>query len=270
MESEALDGRYRITASGAAVIERQTSVAFPGDTARVSLIPATFSLAALDQMVRSFGEVGVLKRWTQAPALIVETSMLNRDASFDASGTPLDAVVASAEPMTEAAINELVGQLTRALPLMSGGQLTAFSGISRQTTAAGETVPFDTGSNAVVVARYPGTGVCRGFASIAYTEEYAVVAARVLVQTCTGTLAAPVVAHELGHALGYGHVTSAASVMTATVTGDVTEFDRQAATIAYLRPPGNRTPDVDPEAFTVNQPAPARRGAGRIIAGPIE
>lgn len=127
MESEALDGRYRITASGAAVVERQTSLAFPGDAALVSLIPTTFNMPALEQMVRSFGEVGVLKRWTQAPALIVETSMLDRDASFDAAGLPRDAVVAAAEQMTEAAITELVGQLTRALPLMSGGQLAALA-----------------------------------------------------------------------------------------------------------------------------------------------
>jgi len=263
LESEAPDGRYRVTVSGANVVERQTSLAFPGGTALLSLIPTSFNLRAFDEMVRQFGDVGVLKRWTQAPALVIETSLLDRDASIDASGIPHDTIVASADQQSEVAINEIVGQLTRALPLLTGGQIAAFSRVSRQTTAAGEAVPFDTASNAITVVRYPGTGTCRGFTSIAYAEDYSVVAARMLLQVCTGALVGAVVSHELGHALGFGHVTGTPSVMTATVVGDVTEFDRQAATIAYVRPPGNRAPDADPDTFTVNQ---SRRGSasGRV------
>lgn len=263
LESEAPAGRYRVTVSGANVVERQTSLAFPGGTALLSLIPTSFNLRAFDEMVRNFGEPGVVKRWTQAPALVIETSLLDRDVSLDASGIPHDTVVASADQQSDAAIDELVRQLTRALPLLTGGQIAAFSRVSRQTTAAGEAVPFDTASHVITVVRYPGTGTCRGFTSIAYGEDYSVLAARSLLQVCTGSLVGAVVSHELGHALGYGHVTGTSSVMTATVVGDVTEFDRQAATIASLRPPGNRAPDTDPDPFTVNQ---SRRGSasGRV------
>jgi hypothetical protein len=66
--------------------------------------------------------------------------------------------------------------------------------------------------------------------------------------------------------LGFGHVTGAASVMTAVVTGDVTEFDRQAGAIAYQRAPGNRAPDVDPETFTVNQPLPPAAASPLALA----
>jgi hypothetical protein len=263
LESEAPDGRYRVTVSGASVVERQTSLAFPGGTALLSLIPTSFNLSAFDEMVRHFGEPGVLKRWTQAPTLVIETSWLDRDASIDASGLPRDALVASAEQQSEAAIHEVVGQLSRALPLLTGGQLTAFGSVSRQTTAVGEALPFDTWSNAITVVRYPGAGACQGFTSIAYAEDYSIISARILLQSCTNSLAGAVVAHELGHALGYAHVSGTSSVMMATVVSDVTEFDRQAATIAYLRPPGNRAPDVDPEAFTVNQPQ-RKSASGRV------
>jgi hypothetical protein len=261
LESEAPDGRYRVTVSGANVVERQTSLVFPGGTALLSLIPTSFNLRAFDEMVRHFGEAGVLKRWAQAPALVIETSLLDPDASLDASGLPREVIVASAEQQSETAINEVVGQLTRALPLLTGGQVAAFSSVSRHTTAAGEEVPFDTASNVITAVRYRGTGACHGFTSIAYAEEYAVVAARMLLQVCTSPLAGAVVSHELGHALGYGHVSGTSSVMTATVVSDITAFDRETATIAYVRPPGNRAPDADPDTFIVNQ---SRRGSASM------
>ncbi|OFW02589.1 MAG: hypothetical protein A3I61_17465 [Acidobacteria bacterium RIFCSPLOWO2_02_FULL_68_18] len=268
LDSEAPDGTYRLTASGAGVVDRQASLVFPGQAAVLPLIPSTFNMQAFDDLARSFGEPGVLKRWVDAPGLIVETALLDREASLDAAGAPLESVVASGEQMSDAAINEVVGQLTRALPLLTGGRFAGFSSVNLQTTAAGAPVPFDTGSNAIVVARYPGTATCRGFTSIVYTGDYAVVAARLLLQVCTGSLAGAVAAHELGHALGYGHVAGAASVMAATVTVDVTEFDRQAGTIAHQRAPGNRAPDVDPETATVNQPL-RFRAAGPLRVVPL-
>jgi hypothetical protein len=60
--------------------------------------------------------------------------------------------------------------------------------------------------------------------------------------------------HELGHALGYLHVKARPSIMNPSLGFEPTEFDRSAAVIAFQRPPGNRSPDVDPAA-------PARLGA---------
>ncbi len=58
--------------------------------------------------------------------------------------------------------------------------------------------------------------------------------------------------HELGHALGYNHVTSRESVMNSSAQTEPNQFDLQGARLAFLRPPGNRSPDRDPDAFTVN------------------
>jgi hypothetical protein len=52
--------------------------------------------------------------------------------------------------------------------------------------------------------------------------------------------------HELGHALGYLHVTARPSILNPVIGSDITTFDRQAPVIAFDRPPGNRSPDTDP------------------------
>lgn len=258
LESEAPDGRYRLTLSAPGVFDRQTTLVFPGQHAIFPLIPTGFNLAAFEEMIRNFGEPGVLKRWTEPPALIVETSLIDRDASLDANGVPFETVIASDQQQSETAINEVIAQLTRALPLMTGGQFTAFSSVSTQTTAAGMPVTLET-LGAITVVRYPSSDIrCRGYGSFSYTQDYVAVAGRVLLQACTGPLAQAVAAHELGHALGYGHVAAQPSVMAPTVTVDVTEFDQQATAIAYQRPPGNRSPDIDPEIFAINLPLRAR------------
>ena len=52
--------------------------------------------------------------------------------------------------------------------------------------------------------------------------------------------------HELGHALGYQHVESRTSIMNPSVGPEPTDFDRLGAIIAFARPAGNRSPDIDP------------------------
>ena len=58
--------------------------------------------------------------------------------------------------------------------------------------------------------------------------------------------------HELGHALGYQHVTGRDSVMNASARIEPNAFDRDSSKLAFLRPPQNRSPDIDPDPFTSN------------------
>ena len=62
-------------------------------------------------------------------------------------------------------------------------------------------------------------------------------------------------AHELGHALGYGHVTMRQSVMNPDARLEPTSFDLEACRIAFQRQPGSRSPDVDPGVTRTPQSA---------------
>ena len=79
------------------------------------------------------------------------------------------------------------------------------------------------------------------------------------------------VAHEVGHALGFFHVAGDRNVMFDThpsgcPVGNLSEAERFHAAIAYQRPPGNRDPDFDPRSTEAQQIRP-RAGGRPIICG---
>ena len=69
--------------------------------------------------------------------------------------------------------------------------------------------------------------------------------------------------HELGHALGYSHVTTRTSIMNPAIGPEPTVFDRQGAAIAFRRLPGNQSPDSDPGVAT-----PSRRTGSIFTIAP--
>jgi hypothetical protein len=119
-----------------------------------------------------------------------------------------------------------------------------------------------------VVARYQGLLAAIGFQGLtrwALAADGSVQAATIFLdrdyEKSPNATLGPLRAHELGHALGCAHVSGRASVMNAFATTEPNEWDRQAGTIAFQRPPGNRAPDTDPESFSANSrddhPSPA-------------
>jgi hypothetical protein len=254
-------GSLSATLTATSIVERHAVVAMQsGQPSRQTLIPSTFELAAFDQMFR--GSDDRLKRWTNAPALVVLTTVLNYAQSF---GTQ-DQYVATSEQLTEVETALLIQQLTDALALLTNNAFKGFASVERESAAEGAKVsPLREGK--IVVGRYNGVeGLLNtiGFGQWLTQSSGQVIGgavyldrnfdknfeARRLLRT-----------HELGHALGYSHVTATTSIMNPAIGPEPTAFDRQGSMIAFQRQPGNQKPDTDPGASS------STVGPFRVVAG---
>ena len=238
-------GFLSATLTGASIVERRTTVTMQtGESLRQTLIPASFDIVAFDQMFRSDNR---LKRWTSAPALVVLTTVMNYTQGLGST----EEYYATSEQLTDAETALLIEQLTEALTLLTGNTFRNFASVERESVAAGSRVsPLREGK--IVVGRYNGVeGILNtiGFGQWLTQESSQVIGgavyldrdfdkkfdARRLLRT-----------HELGHALGYSHVTARTSIMNPAIGPEPTIFDRQGAMIAFQRMPGNQSPDTDP------------------------
>jgi hypothetical protein len=253
-------GNYETLMRGGGIVERRTTLSGPtGERARLSLIPASFDLAAFDEMVRASD--GRLTRWTTRPALVVLASVMayrnGNDTTYEARG----------EQLSADEVSGMIAHLTEGLALLTGNTYTSFASVTVERPSAGTRVNA-LRDGQIVVGRYEGIvtmantigyglwaergeGVVSGGAMFLDREFDQDDARRRLLRI-----------HELGHALGYLHVRSRTSIMNPAVGPEPTAFDRQAAIIAFQRPPGNRAPDTDPSPTGVFS---ATTGASRVV-----
>jgi hypothetical protein len=237
-----------VTASG--YVTRNTLLKLPGNDAAVSLIANSFDLAAFNQMFR----VSALQRWTSAPTLVIISNVLEYN---DAGPTQ----TALAEALTPEEIQSIISDLSYGLPLLTAGHFANFSSISTQTVSAGEAVTLLT-TGRITFARCHGVTAARqasGVGQWQFQSDDTVTGGSVCVdrdfELSNNALRRGIRLHEMGHALGSQHVTVKDGVlMNPTITvNDVTTWDRDAAKIAFQRPPGNRSPDRDPATFSTNR-----------------
>jgi hypothetical protein len=140
------------TFTGSAIVTRVANLRIPGPDAQVSLIAKTFDLTAYDQMLRS----PVLRRWVQAPPLVVETRTL-QFTDVNAS-----VAVGTSDAMSDAEYQSLTADLGWALPQISGSTFAGFASVVRQSSPAGAVVPIlNTGQ--ITVARVTGLTAATGF-----------------------------------------------------------------------------------------------------------
>jgi hypothetical protein len=236
-------GTHAASVRGNAIVERETTVSPSADLVRLSVIPASFDLAAFDEMFRS--QNSRLQRWTFRPSLVVLASTMTFRSTSEIE------FEATSEELSDSDVTQLVSHLTDGLALLTGNTFASFASVDVERPNAGARVStLRTGK--IVVGRY------RGIVSFANTIGYGRWS-----EAGDGTIVGGAMyldrdfdrddsrrrllrIHELGHALGYQHVRARTSIMNASIGPEPTDFDRAGAVIAFQRPPGNRSPDTDP------------------------
>ena len=241
-------GTYAAVITGTPVVERRTSVSGPSSArTKIALIPAAFDLQAFDEMFRTTNSR--LQRWTERPSLVVLGSVMR----FPQAG--LDEYAATSDQLSEAETEAFVAHLNEGLALLTGGTYTSFASVTIERPREGQSVKV-LRPRTIVAGRYVGIHVMTN--TVGYGTW---------LEQSDGTVAGGAMwldrdfdrdspqrrllrIHELGHALGYRHVTARASIMNPAIGPEPTEFDRAGATIAFQRPVGNIAPDTDPGGGT--------------------
>jgi Matrixin len=249
-------GTHTLTVSGNKIVERQTTVTTPtADRAKVTVIPSTFDMAAFSEMFRSGGR---LQRWTTKPSLVIVGSIMRY-----VSGNT-DRFQATGERLTDDEVTRLLEHLNEGLFLLTAGNYTTFASVTVEWPNAGDEVAVQrTGS--VVIGRYTGVRAMTntiGYGSWAERPDGTIVGGSIWLDRDFDRDDARrrlLRIHELGHALGYNHVTARSSVMNPAIGPEPTDFDRAGAAIAFQRPVGNVAPDTDPglstRTFSVSEDA---------------
>jgi hypothetical protein len=264
-------GEYVTQVSARGFVDRETVSRTGVDPSQqqLSLIPDQFDLQSFNEICRTAN--GRLQRWTRKPGLVVLTSVMTYNGPAETS------YAATGERLTDEEVDAMVQDFTRGLRLMSGNTWTAFDTIVREAVDEGARASVQR-DGMVVAGRYRGIVSWSNTIGLGrwYDEPDGKVTAGTVFLDYEFDKSDDrrwlLRMHELGHALGYTHVTTRLSLMNPTIGPEPTTFDTQAAIIAYQRAPGNRPPDVDPSGNARPSGFLSTGEAGRwappIICGP--
>jgi hypothetical protein len=258
ISGSASDTVHTITVKATGYVDRSVYLKVPGAAVAVTMIPSSLNLSAFDEMLR----VTRLQRWTSAPPLRVQTQTMQFTSVNQAEGVAID------DAMTPAEREQLEADLAWALPQLTGNQFTAFASVTRASMAPGDRMQvLNTG--VITVGRYAGLQAGSGYWGYSrwqFRTDGTVISGTIMLDRdfdrSTSRFVRSLRSHELGHALGYTHVTLETSVMNSVATTEPNTFDRNVTRIAFQRPPGNVRPDADPSSISLNAIGPAAWSVG--------
>ncbi len=238
-----------LTINGPGVVPRST---FARSTdAYWRAIPVSFDVDAFDDMAREYEPRTI--RWLQTPSLYIDTRHVGPD-----QGSQLAAWIAEAQGSAAGFAAQWANGVVGTPSVTVGGSPP------EDGTPGWIVIRFDddpshySGPNTVGNAR---TGWSAGRAIL-----YSTILLRFSLVSGSGlsTARTAVLGHELGHAMGMGHMDGGTtSIMTPSVSiAGLSSFDARAGAILYDRSPGNSFPDVDSVFFYVGDLVPSALPAG--------
>ena len=224
----------QLTLSGSGV-HRRVTYARTGDN-KWRVVPSSFDMAAFNDVARDEYGSGTV-RWTTRPTVYVDT----RPEGF----TSAELSIWISQVKIQAA--EFISKWTGAT-------------IAPAAVIATSSPPSDLAPGTIVIhfsendSRYGGNSSFIGYARMSFTSGGTISSSAVWLRYLrySGTTGASkrkgILGHELGHALGYGHMNGETVSFMQPSLGtktDLSSFDGLAASLLYSRSPHNTTPDSD-------------------------
>ncbi len=241
-----------LTIQGGSIHTRLTFARATDD--RWEVIPSSFAIQPFDDVAREFEPRTI--RWTANPEVYIDT----RAHSFP--GLP-DPPGCDTAPQTW--IDEAEDVARDIVQDWSGGALSASVTVTCSPPSEGTpgAIVIEFNEDSGIYASPSAVGLARTFWSSSRAISSAHVWLRFNGVGDAGVRYA-VLAHEMGHGMGMGHMNGSTSSLMKPViaVGDLTTFDRRTGDIVYSRSPGNSSPDTDGQSTFLGGLVPAGAPVG--------
>ena len=148
--------------------------------------------------------------------------------------------LATADQMDAVDAENLVADLTVSLRLLTNNTLEQFASIQYETLPTGTSAAI-VRPNQIIVGRFHGVRELAhtiGFGGRKARRDGSIIGATIVLDSefdRTSDSRRLLRTHELGHALGFNHVSSRASIMNPRVGPQVNDVDRQIVELAFPR-----------------------------------